>query len=427
MSTPLDAIDPASLASAWEELHTSGTACPTVAQAVQVRIGPFLDAFSARFLGEKGVRGAFKLLLGVNGEGKTHLLLCIQQQARERGHAVALLDAKTSAAGDSAFDFAREVLRRIEPPATEEGDSDDLRIVRLVKVSVQQKRAAAEAAGAVADEVVSLWGSGFRGKDLHPFGLGDAVADCIDAAIRQNDAEMRAAAARISFEGVKLSRKDAQVSGAALLRSIPRLVTLLGFKPLVLLVDEAETAVERKGSAARREFLKFLRFLNDHVARGAADGAGALVVIACTSDFWPDQFSEYEALRQRLSDPGHDTLAERDGLSPNARIRLNKWWVRETFRGNREEYEELGRALVDVAARVNRAVNAEVQLRNSVQLAAVASSDRVKREIKRIYVKALCQLVETQAVDEKQQVISPAEAERLLDSALKDIRRRDEE
>ena len=114
------------------------------------------------------------------------------------------------------------------------------------------------------------------------------------------------------------------------------------------MLDEAETAVERKGSARRREFLKFLRFLNDHVANRTDDRATAMVIIGCTDNFWPLQFADYEALRSRLADPGHDSPAERAGLKPKALVRKNKIWVRETFRGDEPDYDGMDFGVVSL-------------------------------------------------------------------------------
>ena len=80
--------------------------------------------------------------------------------------------------------------------------------------------------------------------------------------------------ARITFEGEKRTKAQQKVDGAALLKSIPLLVKHLGFEPPLILLDEAETAVEKKGSAKRKEFLKVLAFLNDHVAHGANQRLG---------------------------------------------------------------------------------------------------------------------------------------------------------
>ena len=96
--------------------------------AHQLRVGltPFLDAFSEYFLGPEGVGQGFKLVLGANGEGKTHLLLCLREIALQKGHAVALLEPRSSSAGESEFEFAKEILRRLEGPGALDADDDEL-------------------------------------------------------------------------------------------------------------------------------------------------------------------------------------------------------------------------------------------------------------------------------------------------------------
>jgi hypothetical protein len=194
----------------------------------------------------------------------------------------------------------------------------------------------------------------------------------------------------------------------------------------VILLDEAETAVDKKGSAKRKEFLKFLRFLFDQVASSNGTHA-AIVVIGCTDEFWPHEFNNYEALRQRLSDAGRDTLEDRVGLSAKALVRLNKLWVRETFRGDEPDYDGLGQALVDLAARLYPEVDRNLQTANVRRLAAVASGDAVRKQVKRNFVKALAQTIERQVADGKQVVLEEREAAHLLDAARQDIVENDKE
>ena len=188
----------------------------------------------------------------------------------------------------------------------------------------------------------------------------------------------------------------------------------LGFGPLLILLDEAETAVERAGTRKQEEFLKFVRFLNDHVANPEVGGA-AVVVIACTDEFWPEQFVKHTALMQRLSDAGRDSLSDRMNLPPAVLARLNKLWVRETFRGEREDYEKLGEALVDFATRLYPEVDRGVQLVNASLLAEAASSGAATRQVKRPFVKALAQTLEEQLSVGTQVWLSEDEAARLLD------------
>jgi hypothetical protein len=216
------------------------------------------------------------------------------------------------------------------------------------------------------------------------------------------------------------------VDGAALLKSIPLLVKHLGFEPPVILVDEAETSVEKAGSAKRKEFLKFLRFLNDHIAHGPGNRA-AIVVIGCTDELWPDRFNEYEALKQRLSDPGKDQLDARAGLTPRALVRLNKLWVRETFRGEEQDYAELGAALVQLAKVVHPETDEGVQLSNAKRLGRMASSNQVRKQVKRNFVKALAQTIEAQTADKAQRVLEEVDAANALDVAAKQILAKDAE
>jgi len=427
MTTQAADFDPKALRRAWNQLCSSGTASPTIARFLQVGIRPFLDAFESHYLGASNEARGSKLILGMNGEGKTHLLYCLRELALRNGHAVALLDPKMAAVGDSAFVFAQEVLRRVETSELGEGAEDELRIPALLRAAVQRKRAATLAKELDPETILPHWVEGLRNKDLHPFGLAAALADGLVAAIDDHPERLREAAARMAFEEAKLTKKQAEIDGSRLLQSLPSVIRLLGIESLVILLDEAETAVERKGSTRRREFLRFLRFLNDQVANQSDDRAPAMVVIGCTDDFWPEQFAEYHALLSRLADPGKDVLAERAGLTPKQLVRMNKVWVRETFRGDEPDYEELGVALVDLAARVHPDVDRRVQTSNAGRFARIASSDRVKKQVKRNFIKALCQEIDSQMSGESQRVIEEKDAEKALDAAIQAIQEDDAE
>jgi hypothetical protein len=194
---------------------------------------------------------------------------------------------------------------------------------------------------------------------------------------------------------------------------------ILGFRPLVLLIDEAEGAVAKAGSAKRQTFLQFLRFINDHMA--LSEQGGAVVLIACTDDFWPAEFDHYSALKSRLADPGKDSPGERANYSLRSLIRTNKLWVRETFRGDYAEYVALGEAILGVASELFANLDLSTQRRNAEQFGKVASSRSVLPHIKRPFVKALAQTVNQQLDDDRQQGISEVDAQRLFGLALNQI------
>ena len=60
-------------------------------------------------------------------------------------------------------------------------------------------------------------------------------------------------------------------------------------------------------------------------------------------------------------------------------MRLNKLWVRETFRGEEQDYLELGQALVTLAKAARPDTDEAIQLSNAKRLGRVASSSNVRR------------------------------------------------
>ena len=77
---------------AWQSLQGHGTATRDTVSLVTVGLSEYLDAFAERYLGEEGV-GTCKLLLGSNGEGKTHFLFSVRARALQLGHLVAIVEA----------------------------------------------------------------------------------------------------------------------------------------------------------------------------------------------------------------------------------------------------------------------------------------------------------------------------------------------
>lgn len=429
MTSETRPLSRSALRKVWSQLASSGTASPLIASRLRIGLDPFLDAYREEYLGVDGLGQGLKLILGQNGEGKTHLLFCIRELALRAGHPVTMLEPKSSAIGDSPFLFAQEALRRIETPRVDIYDEEggDARLPTLLRAAVLQKRSELETKGLDADFLIPQWAEGLRDKELHPHGLADALADAVMAVLDEDPARLRAACTRMTFEGTKRTKRQEEVDGAKLLQSIPGLVKFLGFQPLVILLDEAETAVDKKGSKRKQEFLKFLRFLNDHIANSINDYSQAIVMIGCTDDFWPNQFNEYYALKTRLADPGKDDLSQRKGMTPKALARMNKIWVRETFLGDETTYILLGTALVDIALELYPELDRPKQLKNMEQVAKVSASDRIRKDIKRIFIKAICSEIENQVASGASRSLDATTARELLDAALHNIQQGDEE
>ncbi len=412
---------------AWRKIAETGAATRDAARLLQVGLREYLDLFSRKYLGDDGAGGTFKLVLGANGEGKTHLLYCLRERALAAGHVVALLDAKSAGAGQSPFVFARQVLQSLETPDLTAGgevvESDENSLLRLLRVAVDRRRAAIEANGLDPADLLNEWAEGLRAKNLYPHGFAQALGDAVNAVAKNETDRTLEAIERLMFANAKLTKDAQHTEGASLLKSAARLPREMGFRQLVLLVDEAETAVEKAGSAKRRAFNTFLRFLNDHVAHD--DKTPAIVVVACTDGLWPTQFNEYSALKQRFSDPGYDRLDERGRLSAQTLPNRNKLWVREVFRGTAAEYEALGGAIIGLSVQATGGVDEAVQQTNSKRLGLIASSGVIDSFVKRNFVKALAQTIQDQVDEGHQRILTEAEARACFDRAVQAIQRAD--
>ena len=409
MTNTTQGIDKKAANEAWIKFHSKGTATRQAARLLHVGLQEYLDIFSGKYLGEEGYSEACKLVLGSNGEGKTHLLYCIRELALRKGHLVAMVEAKSVGAAMSPFVFGQELLKQLETPSVLNEEYDDENpLIHLLREAVEKKKAEISAAGLDPEELITEWADGMRTKNLLPQELATALSDGLMAAARSDVEGMLSAIGMMTFENVKLSKDQQQVGGASLLKSIVKIPRLLGYRSLVLLVDEAELAIEKAGSAKRRAFLTFMRFVNDHMASG--DGDSAVVVIACTDDFWPNQFAEYAALKGRLSDPGYDALETRYQLSLKALVNKNKVWVRETFRGREDDYLALGDGLLQIGCMVLPELDMTIQKENVKLMARIASSRAVTAWVKRPFVKAIAMTVQDQVDNGEQFVLSEVDA-----------------
>ena len=92
MTTNASAPETAEVQRAWAQLREKGTANREIANRLRVGLDGVIDRFEELYLGDHphGPGECCKLILGANGEGKTHLLLCIKERALRAGHLVAL-------------------------------------------------------------------------------------------------------------------------------------------------------------------------------------------------------------------------------------------------------------------------------------------------------------------------------------------------
>jgi hypothetical protein len=407
---------------AFLRLRESGTADQTLAALLSIGLSEYLSAFERRYFSDEGVLQGLKLVLGRNGEGKTHLLYCMREIALRHDVPVSYVEAGTLT-NQPAADFVNRVLERLEVPSD---SPDENKMVRLFRDAVARKQKAVLAAGLDPEAIIPAWAEGFRLKPIYPVRVADAVADGLIGAFDNDPARLRNAADKISVPS-NLSGSARENDGVSLLKTLPRLIEMLGYQGLMILVDEAETAISNAASKRRQSFWAFLRILSDYVAN--QQNASSMIVIACNDSLWPDKFKEYDALSQRLSDPGIDTWEVRRAgaqLTPRRLSGLNKIWVRETFAGRIEEYRELGSAIVEMATSVYPDITVEIQLANVERIAEAASERLVDATVKRLFVKALATLLEEQVEGELQREITTQEAAAKLDLAVSDIRRNDE-
>ena len=182
---------------AWDRLATYGSATQTVAQVLAVGIDDYIEAFAREYLGADGSQ-TFKLILGLNGEGKTHLLRRLERTALERGHVVAFVEARSAGAAESPFSFGREVLKSLK--VTPDSESDDHPLAVLLRAAVDQKRQSLVASSLDPEALLPEWADGFRTKNLQTRSVAQAVSEGLQAIIRSDTTRLVTAIQDLSLE-----------------------------------------------------------------------------------------------------------------------------------------------------------------------------------------------------------------------------------
>jgi hypothetical protein len=369
----------------WESLCAKGVATPGMARHVSVNLGEFMNAFSQKYLGPDGVP-AFKLVFGLNGTGKSHLLLSIQRRALDEGHPVVFMPAKDAGLGEDKVRLARSILREMK---TRESEDLERGLADVVQASITRRRSACVEQGLDPGVIVREWAEGLRHKQLPTPRIAQFLSDAALAVLNDDLDETTECCAKLFLNDWRPSARVAQgADGQAFLNTVIMLPSLLGLPPLVTLIDEAEGAIEQT-RRRRDDFLQLLRNWND--IGGDDDRRSHVTVIALTPN-WVEDLSHYEALLQRTDDREFNDQASRASVTIGKRVRFNRYWMSDFFEGTHSDYEALGSAVIDFAhSQLGWERERAESFRPTMRHLAAAAAGRARRDrgIKRPFVKAL--------------------------------------
>lgn len=246
--------------------------------------------------------GDLQFVFGSYGRGKTHYLKALSQWARQDGFVTAYVNCQDSQSPfKSLVETYRVIVNNMTPPEQQEaGSTTGIAAVveaKYVNKPIAEQRALIERLKinrAIVPEFRNVVRAyvGALGDDTD---LAEQLKALLTAAptYRVTLGELYRKYRRLPKPLGKLGRRNA----AAWLRALLSLPHTLGYRGLLVLFDETETAL-RSTRRTRQFHLAHIRTFIDHMATGAFRGCAVYYAVA--EEFMELASTELEALGQRI-------------------------------------------------------------------------------------------------------------------------------
>lgn len=313
-----------------------------------------LDVIEREYLGSfvKNGGSSFKLVIGLNGQGKTHFLYCVRDRAWCNGYVVSYVGLSS---GKCPFHKLEEVYREITgglmpPLKPEELWSDERGIAIFLRRYFQEKTYphrgemdSGELRGWFSDHVSGAI------RNIESISYGRAVKTALLALHDRDEELFEYCCQYLKGEGQPpkkirerygLLEKLDKSTAFKWFRALVQLIRYLDYSGLVVLFDEMEPVMSLpKGQ--KTQHLVNLRQLIDETTQPSLSGVMIFYAIP-EPDFFNQKGPQYEALKQRLEGAFDEELNPR-----GVRIELEKI-LRKLPAGELEFLVSMGRKIVDV-------------------------------------------------------------------------------
>ena len=401
----------------WATLGAEGKAPTEITYASQVLpnytvgFGPWIDRIATQYLHTLCRRHThFKLALAPYGGGKTHFLVALGVRALLENFAVSYVPCGDGISPDRPLSVYRELVRNLRLP----GDNDT-GLQPFLAATVRSKREQItqhEAPDVDAAFRMSVAAISRRSYAENAFGrvmavalgaIDDGGSETGDAAIRwlQGDIDTLT---RQEMQDLRLARvyaHDRNRFGWDIMLSLIRFLPEAGVHGLVLLMDEVESLLKGRRTAAEQRILAAMRVLLDR-PRGVLGGVPLLGVFSATEGVL-EGIKPYPALVQRLAVSGA-TFGEGNDLAPQLAL--------DRVLDQLKMLTKIGERLLEVGRVATGYVfNQELQLRNARSLAQVAFERDLDVDARRLFVKTWVGLLEVQATEGDEKEFSHDELE----------------
>ena len=246
--------------------------------------------------------GDLQFVFGSYGRGKTHYLRALSQWARQNGFVTAYVNCQESQSPFKSLVETYRVIADNMTPPEQQGAGSTIGIATVVEAKYVNKPIAEQRALIERLKVNRAVVPEFRNVVRAYVG---AMGDDADLAEQLKALLTAAPTYRVTlgelyrkYRGLpkplgKLGRRNA----AAWLRALLSLPHALGYRGLLVLFDETETAL-RSARRTRQLHLAHIRTFVDHMATGAFRGCAVYYAVA--EEFMELASTELEALGQRI-------------------------------------------------------------------------------------------------------------------------------
>jgi hypothetical protein len=281
----------------------------------------------------------FRFLVGRYGSGKSFMLQLLRNYALDRGFVVADADLsperRLSGSRGEGLTTYRELMRSLSTKTNPDGGALPILLARWISsIQVQVKQATgleAESEGFIrqVEGIILEVTSQMEGL-VHGFDFARVIS-AFWRSYRESDDELRGAALRW-LRGEFSTRTEAHTtlgvrviiddsSWYDMMKVLARFVTRIGYRGLLLLLDEAANLYKISHSISRAtNYERILAMFNDTM-QGKAEHLG--ILLAGTNQFLEDPrrgLYSYEALRSRLASSRFAQAGHHDLSGPVVRL-----------------------------------------------------------------------------------------------------------
>ncbi len=275
-------------------------------------LDPYLKVIEEEYLASyiRDGGSAFKMVVGVYGGGKTHLLYCVREMAWKHSFVVSYVRLSPTECPFHRLDLVyRAIAENVVPPQspTELLRGYEHGLPNLLRAwygeRLQYHQASGRNGEALQDELAT---DIKRIGDTESISFVKAIKTALDAVAARDDGQFDTVSQWLKGEGYDskfhkrlgiLERID-KSTAFKMTRSLVQLIRHLGFSGLVICFDETERALSLTAKA-KELHLSNLRELIDECGQTAFQGAMLFYAVP-DETFLEGRTMVYEALRQRV-------------------------------------------------------------------------------------------------------------------------------